>query len=328
MSRVEDGDDARTAARLAEAKRNEEAGKAKKKTEGNAFSKLVGQQKQHAQKGTEHAQTQSAMAQLLGDTEALAKHGASQTEHHGQAQQAESGFKSKLGQQALGEKGVVHSKSDGDYAQGQKLKESQGDASTGQARQSDQTSTTQGNESRRAEGKSSNARNSEKSDSNESSAQAGAAGGAKGEKGDIKTDADKGGGGQQQSGGQKDSPALQPGFRFNPALMAPVSVAKPREASGSDRLRKVANEIAQKIVERVRVGTNSMGAMEFQVDLRGDVLSGLSMKVSAKNGKITAVFSGSNRDVLKMLEEQEESLKGALAARGLSLENFKVETRT
>lgn len=90
-------------------------------------------------------------------------------------------------------------------------------------------------------------------------------------------------------------------MRFNPALMAPAPIAKQREASGSDRLRKVANELAQKIVERVRVGTNSAGKVEFQVDLRGDVLAGLSVKVSAHNGKISAV-SGSDRDVLKMIE--------------------------
>ena len=51
------------------------------------------------------------------------------------------------------------------------------------------------------------------------------------------------------------------------------------------------------------------------------------MKVSAKNGKITAVFSGSDKGVLKMLEEQSESLKTALSARGLTLETLKTEAK-
>ena len=115
----------------------------------------------------------------------------------------------------------------------------------------------------------------EAGESSASSATSGA-GGSSREKGDIKADADKGGGQQGQKDGKDGAPAANPSFRFNPALMAPVNVAKAKEASGSERLRKVANELAQKIVERVRVGTNAMGKMEFQVDLKSDVLSGLS----------------------------------------------------
>jgi flagellar hook-length control protein FliK len=97
--------------------------------------------------------------------------------------------------------------------------------------------------------------------------------------------------------------------------------------SGSERLRKVANELAQKIVDKVRVGTNAAGKVEFQVDLRSDVLKGLSVKISSQHGKIKAVFQGSDRDVLKLVEEQKEALSQALAARGLKLDDFKVEGR-
>jgi hypothetical protein len=37
------------------------------------------------------------------------------------------------------------------------------------------------------------------------------------------------------------------------------------------------------------------------------------------------VFSGSDKDVLKLIEEQGEALKAALGARGLTLEDFKTE---
>jgi len=104
-------------------------------------------------------------------------------------------------------------------------------------------------------------------------------------------------------------------------------VQKKNETQSSDKLRKAAAEIAQKIVERVRVGANAAGRMEFQIDMKSDVLGGMSVKVSSKNGKISAVFSGSDRDVLKMLEEQSESLKAALSARGLTLESLKTEAK-
>ncbi|NOK20341.1 flagellar hook-length control protein FliK [Corallococcus carmarthensis] len=155
------------------------------------------------------------------------------------------------------------------------------------------------------------------------------------EKGELKTDVNAGGGKGAGGGGasnkEKDDRGGQmaaAGFRFNPALMAPVPVAKPKDTAGSERLRAMANEIAQKIVERVRVGTNAAGNAEFQIDLRGDVLNGLSIKVSAKNGKISATFSGSDRDTLKLLEEQSEGLRSALGGRGLALENLRFEAKT
>jgi flagellar hook-length control protein FliK len=148
----------------------------------------------------------------------------------------------------------------------------------------------------------------------------------------IRADADAGGG-KGSGGGGKDKKEgggaeMAPGFRFNPALMAPVPVAKPKDTAGSERLRALASEIAQKIVERVRVGTNAAGNAEFQIDLRGDVLGGLSIKVSARNGKISATFSGSNREVLKQLEEHSEGLRTALGGRGLKLEDLKFEAKT
>ncbi|MFP2962172.1 flagellar hook-length control protein FliK [Myxococcus sp. 1LA] len=146
----------------------------------------------------------------------------------------------------------------------------------------------------------------------------------------VRADADAGGG--KGSSGGKDkkeggSESIAPGFRFNPALMAPVPVAKPKDTAGSERLRALATEIAQKIVDRVRVGTNAAGNAEFQIDLRGDVLSGLSIKVSARNGKISATFSGSNREVLKQLEEASEGLRSALNGRGLRLEDVRFEAK-
>lgn len=137
------------------------------------------------------------------------------------------------------------------------------------------------------------------------------------------------GSGQQQGeggGGQKDGGAAA-GFRFNPALMAPVPVARPRETATSDRLRTLANEIAQKIVERVRVGTNAVGNAEFQIDLRSNVLSGLSIKVSSRNGRIDASFSGSNREVLALLEQNAESLRKTLSGRGLTLGDLSFKER-
>ena len=117
-------------------------------------------------------------------------------------------------------------------------------------------------------------------------------------------------------------------FRFNPALMAPVPVATPKDSKSSEGARAIATEIAQKIVERVRVGTDRAGRAEFQIELRGDVLSGLSIRISAGNGKIQASFTASDRAVTKLLRKNADQLRQALGKRGLTLEELRIEERT
>jgi len=111
----------------------------------------------------------------------------------------------------------------------------------------------------------------------------------------------------------------------NPALMEPAPLVRPKAGGDSDRLRRLASEIAQKIVERIRVGTNKAGIAEFQIDLRSEVLSGLSLRVSASGGKINVVFSSADRNSLKTIEEQSGALRNALDVRGLTLTDLKLE---
>ena len=332
MSRVDDDRDAaRVAARLAEAKRAEETKGKEKSAAASQFSKLVAAQKSAAQQMAGQAanahndeaatNAHDAIAQLLGQSESKQAEGAHQGKTHTQARLGSRGFEDKVRQGASSEGAASARVKEGD---------DQGQAATSTGRSADQSSSASRFSSRSQDSRTSNSRldeRKESSDSSSASASSGASGGARAEKGDLKTDADKGG--QQGSGGGKDKGDAQavPSFRYNPALQAPVNVQKKNETQSSDRLRKAASEIAQKIVERVRVGTNAAGKMEFQIDLKSDVLGGMSVKVSAKNGKITAVFSGSDKDVLKMLEEQSDALKVALGSRGLTLESLKTEAK-
>jgi hypothetical protein len=331
MSRVEDDREAaRLAAKLAEAKRAEEAHKNNKAQENSAFSRLVGKQKEQAQVSQQDNLARSAIAELLENADASAmSEAAAQAAAQNQRGQ-ESQFKSKLGSKAFEQKGKADGKAESSRAEQGRTADTQGQASTAQARSADGSNAAKSAEGRRGDAKVSRESIEERKESSDSAAAGRSAGASASKgKGDLKTDADKGGGGQQGGGkDQKDGAAMGPGFRYNPALMAPVPVAAKKEATGSERLRKVANELAQKIVERVRVGTNAAGKVEFQVDLRGDVLKGLSMKISAHNGKISAVFQGSDKDVLKLIEEHEDALKEALTARGLKLEDFKIEAKT
>lgn len=294
MSRVEDDRQAQRAAeRLVQEKHLQES-KAKQRQEGeSAFSRLVQQQKAAAQQPAQKPPAQQNLGQsVLARLKQEGKSG----ELRGK--QNESG--KPEGQQAT-----------------QARKQEQGVA---------QTRT----ESRSTDSKVTKETLDERSEAFTQDGEQQALGAMAGReaKGSLKTNAD-GGGGKGGDGKDKDKGSeLAAGFRFNPALMAPVPVAQPKPTSGSERLRAIANEIAQKIVERVRVGTNAAGNAEFQIDLRNDVLKGLSIKLTTKNGKIHATFSGNDREVLKMLEGQREALKNALAGRGLTLEELKVEAKT
>jgi len=329
MSRVDDDRDAaRMAARLAEQRRLDEGKKKDQAQQSNAFKKLMGQQKQAAQTAQADTTARDVLSHLLEQQEAGGDTRTAQ--ERGAQQKHESAFKSRMGTKGMQDKVQRETRKETNQGLQAKVSDQQGSEQATSGRAADQGAATSKSESRQtdaAHGKESLEERKESSDADSSNRAAGAAGG-KGGKGALKTDTEGGG---QKGGGNKDSKdsnSMGPGFRFNPALMAPVPVKQKKEVAGSERLRKVANELAQKIVENVRVGTNSLGNAEFQIDLRGNVLSGMSVKVSAKNGKISAVFSGSDKDVLKMVEEQGEALGKALESRGLKLEAFRVEART
>jgi hypothetical protein len=328
MSRVEDDrEEARLAERLLQQRRAEEARKTNKTAQDSQFSRMVTQQKTEQGKGEEQVTARSAIEEMLAASEAEAHDEAHTTEARQQGSAADQrGFQSRMGAKSTDQKVALGQRSLGQRAQSSKLAGDASDAAASQGRSNDKAAAGKGAAGRAADAKSGRELLSERAQAADEAQDAKGGDGAGKEKGDIKTDADKGGGGKQQGGGDKKGDVPQ-GFRFNPALMAPVPVAQKNTTVGSDRLRRIASEIAQKIVERVRVGTNAAGNAEFQIDLRSNVLSGLQVKVSAKNGRISAVFSGSDKEVLKMLEEHEESLKGALQSRGLMLERFKVEAK-
>ncbi len=332
MSRIDDDRDAeRVAQRRIQEKLAQEAKKKDRAAQDSQFAKLVGQQKEQTQRTEKDLTARSAIAHLIEHAEADAKSEAGMSEAKQHSTEAESrAFKNRLGGKALGEKVMSNTRADGQRSTETKLKGDQGRADASNTRNADNAASGKTAASRAADAKAGRDVQTDRAEATDKASDAhNEAGGAHGEKGDLKTDADKGGGGQQQGGGggEKKGGDVPAGFRFNPALMAPVPVAQKNQTTGSDRLRRIASEIAQKIVERVRVGTNALGNAEFQIDLRSNVLSGLSVKVSAKNGRISAVFSGSDKEVLKMLEEQEEALKGALQSRGLMLEKYKVEAK-
>jgi hypothetical protein len=329
MSRVEDDREAaRVEARQVEQRRLDDAQRTKKATENAKFSRLVGEQKQAAQVHQQRSAAKSAIEHLLETAETTDAEGVLLGDRVEHGEHLDRLARSARGQSALGDATQGRSRDEGAQADGRQRASTRGSAAAAAGQQADHSSSSRSAEGRRADARTGRDRAEQRrADADASSSRRAPVGKVGGKESELKADTENGG--QQGQGGKdpKDASAMGASLRFNPALMAPVPVAQQKSTSGSERLRKVANELAQKIVERVRVGTNAMGRAEFQVDLRQDVLAGLSVKVSAQNGKIRAVFSGSDKEVLKLVEQQVEVLKGALAGRGLTLEDVKIEVR-
>ncbi len=114
-------------------------------------------------------------------------------------------------------------------------------------------------------------------------------------------------------------------FRLPPAaLMEPPPIARPRNSGAS--MASATKEIIDKIVSRVMVGTNSQGFAEFRLELKSSVLKGLSIRISRKQkGKICAVFSGHDREVLSALKKSSSQLVQGLSAKGLEVEDLVFE---
>jgi hypothetical protein len=336
MSRIDDDRQAaRTAERLALQKREAELKNKEKVQADSAFSKLVGKsvQEKQVQSQKQASTAQSAIARLkaeMGEAGAEATHfdaamGEAAAKTDEGARSANNSARSKLGDKLVGEKFK------NDQATGQETSTAgrMGDeASAGMAAKGRNDEGMSG--ARAGQGRVSDAKRNNESLEEKGASDVSQGGKAMGGKGELKADGEsgKGSGGQQKDGQSKDGAAggAPAGFRFNPALMAPVPVAQKRDMAGSDRLRRIANEIAQKIVEKVRVGKNAAGATEFQIDLRTNVLKGLSIKVQSHNGRISMIFSGHDKDTLKYIEEQAQGLKESLTSRGLKLQDLKFET--
>ena len=140
MSRVDDRDAERAAARLQEAKRQDDAQKTKKLNENSAFKKLVGsqqQQQQAAQSAKQQAAQQesglakSAIAELLGHADA---------EKMGESNRQEaSSFKSRLGEAQTGERVQTGARQESEVSGQVREQSSQGTAQSNEASKGDRT---------------------------------------------------------------------------------------------------------------------------------------------------------------------------------------------
>ncbi len=133
-------------------------------------------------------------------------------------------------------------------------------------------------------------------------------------------DGNSSGGGQEKRDGQQqgDGQGVQSAAALKDAPAAQISAANQPQ---------IPENILQEIVNRVFVGASTEGLTQFHIEFKEAVLGGLRLEISAKDGKISAKFITSDKNIGRLLKASEGQLSRAFGHKGMSLERLDVETR-
>lgn len=110
--------------------------------------------------------------------------------------------------------------------------------------------------------------------------------------------------------------AAAPKPQLQPAQVQQAQQARP--------VQKIPEAILEKLAAAVRLGVNAQGLTEFQVDLKEGVLAGASMKVTAKDGKVSLTFLGLDTQNRNLVESSKGELMRKLGSKGLTLDRLNV----
>lgn len=110
-----------------------------------------------------------------------------------------------------------------------------------------------------------------------------------------------------------------------PAFQVPMQVERINFTAPVEKTSPVvAPQMIDQIVQEVRLGINAQGAIEFQFDLKSEVFDGLKLKISTKDGQVSASFIAENVHVKDAIDQGAQELIQALRDKGLEVSNFQV----
>ena len=143
----------------------------------------------------------------------------------------------------------------------------------------------------------------------------------------IDGEARRGGGGMGGDGNLDSEAGDNPrgqgaGIQGAAAASDPQAAAEVRGA----QVPQLPPEVIKQIVDRVMVGVSEEGLNTFVIQFKDDVLSGASLQINAKDGKISAKFKTTDKNTGRLLKASEGALSRVFAQKGMSLESFAVET--
>lgn len=100
---------------------------------------------------------------------------------------------------------------------------------------------------------------------------------------------------------------------------AAIGAAK-AEATGGAAPTKIPQELIEAIAKQVAIAVAADGRTEIAISLKGSMLEGVTLKVTAKKGKVRCVFEGCDRQLSNLIEASKGDLMRQLGKRGLELD--------
>ena len=96
---------------------------------------------------------------------------------------------------------------------------------------------------------------------------------------------------------------------------------KPGAAGGP----KIPQALLEALARKVFVGMDQHGDARFEIELGGNLLAGLRLRIQAKDGKVRIEISGDNREGGRMLAAHHTELAAVFRHKGLDLDELKVD---
>lgn len=85
-------------------------------------------------------------------------------------------------------------------------------------------------------------------------------------------------------------------------------------------------ELVERIAQSIAVALARDGRTEIHVELKGDMLEGVTLKVAARKGKVHCTFEGCDKQMKNLIESSRGDLMRALSKRGLELDILRVRS--
>lgn len=95
---------------------------------------------------------------------------------------------------------------------------------------------------------------------------------------------------------------------------------KTRSASRAQLTQQVIN----RIIQYVRVGINTKGEKEMQIELHERIFRGLKLRVIARGGKVGVIFRTSDTKGREVLEKNRDGLSKALKDKGIEVDEIEI----
>ncbi len=136
---------------------------------------------------------------------------------------------------------------------------------------------------------------------------------------------------QSQAKGQPEKATQQQQAKEAPKSFVNQAAATTSETSGTTQTaasaplpKAIPQRILDQIVSYARLVTRKGGETEMELALRDEVFKGLRMRISTKNGKISATFVTSSKDVRDLFNNEKRALNHELTEKGLAVESIDV----